>query len=31
MYVVREKDGRKFRFNHNAIVRIEDVENGGEP
>jgi len=32
MYVVREKDGRKFRFNHSAIVRIEDVEqNGGEP
>jgi len=32
MYVVREKDGRRFRFNHSAIVRIEDVEqNGGEP
>ena len=26
MYVVREKDGRKFRFNHNAIVRIEDAK-----
>jgi len=26
IYVIREKDGRKFRFNHNAVVRIEDAK-----
>jgi len=31
IYVIRERDGRRFRFNHNVVVREEDVKNGGEP
>ena len=26
LYVIRESDGKHFRFNHNAIVRIEDIK-----